>query len=75
MAVSVFNENATCPKCGDAVIVTHFMSSRDDSYLGACRLNREYESYCPVGEHLHRRCQRCGFSWPERCVPEVNAEA
>lgn len=75
MTVAVFNDRATCPKCGNEAVATYYMRSRDDAYLGRCRMNGEHETHCPIGEHLHRRCERCSFSWPELCTPQGGKEA
>lgn len=56
MKLKPYNSYATCPKCGHTEVGTiHYDGSGID---GLAR-----------SEHLHRCCQRCGYSWPERCLP------
>jgi len=62
----------SCPKCGasehgtNALTVTYHsepqLLSRYERVKWPCRLGR------PAGEHLCRRCERCGFGWCEAVV-------
>jgi hypothetical protein len=47
-----FSRYRDCPKCGASGVAATWHSS--------C------EQFLP--EHIHRRCERCGFDWPESPV-------
>ena len=55
-------ENAHCPKCG-----------QPDAMTGYCAGGLQAQAWrvCPSieGEHLHRRCSRCGYAWKEGWLP------
>jgi predicted RNA-binding Zn-ribbon protein involved in translation (DUF1610 family) len=59
--MKAFDEKATCPKCGSIEVYVVFCSGKqwwlDDTAW-----------FCPDGEHLHRRCARCRYSWLEACI-------
>ena len=63
--MKAFDEKATCPKCSHAsVSITH-----QRRYLvGICHYGD-----CSADEHLHRRCQRCGYQWAEACIDASEA--
>jgi 5-methylcytosine-specific restriction endonuclease McrA len=63
-ALPPFDTDAHCPKCGhDNVRVTY---EKNTSHY-RCPIALELEtSFGP--EHLVRCCQRCHFTWEERCV-------
>jgi hypothetical protein len=48
-------EYATCKKCGDSV--------RGYTYCDGRHCGRSGYSFDNMGEHMHRRCYRCGYSW------------
>lgn len=60
--LAVFNENATCPKCGGAEVG---MIYHDGEYRYDCMLKYVYPNR---GEHIERRCQRCHYTWAEACI-------
>jgi len=60
-----FDPDATCPKCGYERIHTNYCEGggRPDCYV------------CDSGnKHLDRRCERCGYQWPEKCIPKAKKE-
>lgn len=57
-------DDPTCPKCGNEGASTRYVTGRDPF---GCRT-------CPVKEHFHRECTRCGFVWVEAIVPSFEIE-
>lgn len=58
---------AACPKCKHDVVSTRYIVSwAMCSHTGVASPAEE--------EHLCRRCQRCGYSWPEACLDRVGDE-
>jgi len=69
-ATKPFDPEATCPKCGHDDVRLRF-SSGLSPWTGGC------SSECPSawsGEHLDRRCKRCGYKWTERVAAERDAD-
>jgi hypothetical protein len=58
-----YSELSTCPKCQS------WMGRVEVKYCNSimCQFTEVY------GEHMHRKCERCGYSWLEGCV-EAQAE-
>lgn len=57
----IFNENATCAKClAEGKASTEFCKGKK-FFRNKCEFKRK-------GEHLHRKCERCGHSWLELCA-------
>lgn len=56
---------ARCAKCGHDDIAVHYCDGTRSSYFDPC----------PRGEHLHRRCKRCGFRWCEATVETAPSES
>jgi hypothetical protein len=59
--------NFSCPKCGDDKAFTTY--HKTDFVESPC-----YHK----GEHIHRKCSRCGYFWVELCLdatPEQAIEA
>jgi ribosomal protein S27AE len=54
MPLEAFDENSTCPKCGGRDVS---MSYCTDTHAAG-----EYSSEVTT-EHMHRRCNRCGYEW------------
>ncbi len=59
----------SCPKCGGgkdkgtALTVTYHTGPQEARSRQPCR-------YKDIGEHLCRRCERCGYGWCESVVSE-----
>lgn len=54
-----YNKNASCPKCGESRIDTHY---RDGSNKTCCKTEVE---------HLCRFCRNCCYAWAEECIKET----
>lgn len=82
MQIPEFNTFDGCPKCrlpaddttgGLLVTVTFHHEPMYEDGVHPCAdlarsLTMEQEEELEFGEHLCRRCARCGFSWVERVV-------
>jgi hypothetical protein len=68
VVVTCFNPKAICPKCWSEDVSARYRRSYDQ-YV--CRYvdepKPEYGTW-DGDEHLHRRCERCGFQWREEVV-------
>lgn len=62
-----FKKGHACPKCGErgATAVYRPPIGQDPGWF-----ERKYDvvQSWPVGEHIRRTCQTCGFAWPEACL-------
>lgn len=65
-----YDPNQSCPKCGHTMVTTSWWS--DSSHPG-CGLGDRLKTD-HAGEHLERRCVRCGYRWEQR-VPDPVEEA
>lgn len=59
-----YDEKTVCPKCGWKVISTRYHAKPEP--LQACAI-------AGGGEHMHRKCERCGYEWLEGPL-EVSGE-
>ena len=53
--LATFDPWAKCPKCGHDDIAANY----HDRWGVPCRID---------GEHIDRRCRRCGYGWAEAVV-------
>lgn len=60
--MKTFDEKAVCPKCGHSEIDTQYCEGYDWIKIGSCCFEIKQQ-------HLHRRCKRCHYGWPEKCLP------
>jgi ribosomal protein S27AE len=61
MPLPQYDPGASCPKCGGLFVATRYCDSHEawaQRVLGCP----------PKGEHLHRRCERCGYSYVEATI-------
>ncbi len=66
--MKIFNEVATCPKCGFGNINAHYCKGA--SIHSFDHIARSI----PTREHIVRTCLRCDFSWFERPLDSVGAK-
>ena len=57
--MNIYNSNNKCPKCGGKEI-----KDSHHSNITKCRSYIYHSSF--DGEHIHRKCERCHYEWPER---------
>lgn len=53
-----YNPRAVCPKCSHRVITTRYHAKPEPLQICATE--------GVEGEHMHRKCQRCGFEWLQK---------
>ena len=62
----ILDINSNCPKCGNENASTKYCPGVE---------NTEHLRGCDVtGEHLHRTCAKCGFSWVEPTADAAQTE-
>lgn len=57
-----YDRRSKCPKCGHGAI--------DARYCDNGRYRRIDIRRCPRGEHIHRTCTNCYYSWLEATLEE-----
>jgi predicted nucleic-acid-binding Zn-ribbon protein len=54
-----YDESRACPKCGNGASGRLNVSYHKGPSTGSVACTFE-------GEHMHRHCLACGYSWPEK---------
>ncbi len=61
-----FDATAKCPKCGsDNIHTSSCPGGQERLYGKLCDSDTPAYKF----EHLHRRCERCGYEWLEATIP------
>lgn len=63
-----------CPKCGsDEVGTAHHAGNTYSS--GCCSSVSVYHRDMPDGEHMHRKCHRCGYEFAQSVIEQKEVES
>jgi len=74
MKLPPHDPDGQCPKCkGEAARTIYEPRIEDDP----CWYDRKYNppGKWPEHEFLRRKCERCGYDWPEACADTKKTEA
>src|SRR3989344_5205253 len=67
VSIPAFRENSKCTKCGCADVSLSYHEVRTVSIHSS-------GTSCGTGEHVDKKCKRCGYVWSEQCLLPVKSE-